>query len=257
MRHALRGLLICAGLLLLWQGFRYFEYSDEKERMQRNIARITSGESDELVNPNARFLYLLLRDRACVQRVHRILFGKETEVCSVSDGRFRDLQSLPNLQSITLSDTIDTMNLMESFRGKKSLRSVTICRSFPSRGDEVTKELVECIADLPEVHTVEFFFSLPYDTDLEALEGKQSINRLVLGYWPDSGQVKVIPSNHLQVIKSLPNLHSVAVYNCRIENAALMAFQTIPHLQEIDLPLSVQQFEVLRGVIPGVVIHKN
>lgn len=256
MGRRLRFLFLCSLLpILVWSGVVFTEWYQERNEMERKLGRIRAEQTNELTNPNPRFLGLLLQDRECAERVQSVVFLNEMESCVVSDARFGKLTSLPRLASITLNDTVGTRDLLDRLRSCKSLTSVTICDSSPFRGDKVTADIVDCIADLPHVSTVELLFSIDYHVDLSPLEGKESITNLALGYRADDRQGEVMPDDHAAILKTLPNLHSLSLYNCTLTDSTLEGLEEISSLKELDISMNSKQYATLREAMPNIVIH--
>jgi hypothetical protein len=220
--------------------------------MAQKIARIKSGETSDLWNPDPEFVDLVTRDPECVKKICGLVFLTELTTSDVSDQRLARLAELPNLRRVALNDTVGTDVFLKHLRRSESLTSVEFCRSR-LHGEGITAKGIEHLAEIPNLRRLQILFGVSYRMDLAPLEKCLSLERLLLGYYNEGSPSEPVPADHLDVLERLPKLRSLSLEGCKITDQTVDRLKAMSRLEELDIFATSEQVEELRRALPTAV----
>jgi len=92
-------------------------------------------------------------------------------------------------------------------------------------------------------------------SDLGPLRNHQALERVLLAYCSSGVRCEAVPSDHLAVLASLPNLRRLALYRCEISRETVDTLGRMSGLEELDVSVCIGELSQLGRALPKAVIH--
>lgn len=164
-----------------------------KERWERQVEDVRSGQQTFLTSPDPSFLEDFVRDQPDIAaKITKIDFSTSI----VSDERFGVLKRFPHLAEIDFNEVSEGADsFLKQIAGMESITSLSFSKTL------LGEDGVRAVASFP--HLKQLSIDYPWkDTNLQPLSGHKGIETLILGELP-------ITKERIDFMLSLPKLRIV------------------------------------------------